>query len=428
MSAGLITVVGVTEAGVASLTGAAMQAIEHADVVFGGARHMALLAPKLQKSECIEWAQPLTQSFTEIDARAEESVVVLASGDPHWHGIANTLVRRYGEARVRTLPAVGAFSLAAAALGWPLEQAHCRSLHGHDLCLLALWCAPGARLLLLTDGADAPRAIAAELVVRGFAECRVRVFERLGGESEQLGEWIEPAQVTENYDALNLLAIEVPDALTQAPLGLTPGLPDRAFQHDGQLTKRSVRAITLSRLRPVAGQCLWDLGAGCGSVAIEWVRAAIAQSAGTPQRETVLAHAVESAPARVAMIEHNCRALGTPYIRVYPERIESALAKLPAPNAIFIGGGLSQWRGVAADDSDSDHSLIDYCLGALLPGGRLVVNAVTMESEALLLAAHAQHGGELERLSVSASRAVGRFSAMQPSMSVLQYSVEIECK
>lgn len=428
MSALPITVIGVTEAGEPALGSEARRALTAADVVFGGERHLRLLDALIGSTERVPWSQPLSDSFDVLDARRDVSVVVLASGDPHWHGIANTLVHRLGADSVRVLPAVGVFSLAASALGWPLEQVHCRSLHGHDLSLLSVWCFPGARLLLLTDGAAGPRRIADTLCALGWERARCRVLSQLGGAQADSGEWSALDDVMAQSAELNVVAIDIPSDHACTVCGTGPGLPDDAFEHDGQLTKRSMRAVTLARLRPMPQQCLWDVGAGCGSVAIEWVRAALGASAGTPPRGTVLAHAIERDAARVGLIERNCVALGTPQVRIHNGDIRDTLRALPAPHAVFIGGGLSQPTAEGDNGShasiESGLDLIMFCREQLLPGGRLVANAVTLETEAVLMAAHARFGGELERVSISASQPVGRFSALQPSMPVLQYTWE----
>ncbi|MEM9603809.1 MAG: precorrin-6y C5,15-methyltransferase (decarboxylating) subunit CbiE [Pseudomonadota bacterium] len=417
-----ITVVGVTEAGDAALSVRARDALAGADWVLGGARHFELLDAALPAVERVPWSRPLQDSFARLDARGSQSVVVLASGEPQWHGIATTLIARYGGDAVTVVPAVGAFSLAAAALSWPLEQTHCRSLHAHDLAMLAVWCYPGARLLLLSDGADAPREIAARLRDLKLDAVRLRVFEHLGGPRQASSAWLSPADGIGCYAELNLVALDVPDTVQHTAVGAMPGLPDEAFAHDGQLTKRSVRAATLAKLRPLPGQCLWDLGAGCGSVAIEWVRAALALSPGTPPAGTVLACAVERNPARVGMLEHNRVALGTPQLAVYASDTADVIDRLPPPSAIFVGGGLTQWRGDGGtDDTARALALIARCIEALPVGGRLVANAVTLASEAALVAAQARHGGDLERLMVSTSQAVGRYTALQPSMAVLQW-------
>lgn len=420
---GLITVVGITEAGAAGLSVASLDAIAGADWVFGGERHLELLATTLDQSETYSWSQPLHNSFDKLDLRGQRDVVVLASGDPAWHGIARTLGQRYGHDAIRVLPNLSAFSLAASQLQWPLEQTHCRSLHGHDISQLAVWCYPGAKLLLLTSDGAAPRLIADRLIGLGFGAASCQVLEHLGGARESASGWLSPADVSPRYAALNLFALEIPVGASSAVLGATPGFADAAFAHDGQLTKRSVRAVTLSRLRPVPSQCLWDLGAGCGSVAIEWVRSALAQAPGTPRASLVLACAVERNPNRVAMIEHNSVALGTPQLRVYSSAIGDVLDELPDPDAVFIGGGLTQWR----DQSDTRGAeqgleLISRCIDRLAAGGRLVVNAVTLESEAVVLAAASAHGGELERIATSTSQSVGRYTALQPNMAVLQWS------
>ncbi|MEM6986274.1 MAG: precorrin-6y C5,15-methyltransferase (decarboxylating) subunit CbiE, partial [Pseudomonadota bacterium] len=384
--------------------------------------HLQLCRAALDGAECFPWSQPLGDSLDRLEARGERRVVVLASGDPHWHGIANTLVQRFGREAVQVLPAVSAFSLAASALGWPIEQTRCRSLHAHELSQLSVWCATGAKLLLLTRDGKAPRTIADTLRAIGYEQARVQVLEHLGGDNQTLSAWLGTEDVAPEYAALNVVALEIPHSASPHSATALPGLPDHAFEHDGQLTKRSVRAVTLAKLQAVPGQCLWDLGAGCGSVAIEWTRAALAQLPGTVSSKVVLACAVETKPERIAMIEHNRSALGTPQVAVYPHSIADCLEQLPDPDAIFIGGGLTQWRDPQASSLVNGLALIESCMARLPAGGRLVINVVTTESEAVVLSAAQQFGGELERLSVSTSQAVGRYTALQPAMAVLQWA------
>jgi len=388
VSAPWLTVIGIGEDGPAGLSAAARGLIAAAEAVAGGARHLAMVDTAAER---LEWPSPFSGARALLEARRGKRVAVLASGDPMWFGIGATLARWFDPAEMTVLPHAGAFSLAAARLGWPLHECLCLTIHGRPLDALALHLQPGRRLLVLGEDCHSAAAIAGLLRSHGFGSSRLVALQRLGGPAETIVE--APAGPT---DALTVIAVAVAADGGARPLALVPGLPDDAFLHDGQLTKREVRAATLAALAPLPGQLLWDVGAGCGSVAIEWMRAG-----GT-------AVAVEPRPERCDRIARNAAALGVPGLEIVRA---AAPAGLPAgtPDAVFVGGGVSE------------PGLLETCRQRLRPGGRLVANAVTAEGEAALLALRARHGGDMARLSVARLAPVGGFHTWHPAMPVTQY-------
>ncbi|MBV8538563.1 MAG: precorrin-6y C5,15-methyltransferase (decarboxylating) subunit CbiE [Alphaproteobacteria bacterium] len=394
-----LTVVGIGEDGVPGLSPAARAAVERAEILVGGDRHLGMIAPT--SAECLRWESPLEASLPEIERHRGRRVVALASGDPMWFGIGATLVRHFAPSDMTILPHTGAFSLAAARLGWPLAEVATISLHGRPLDTLALHLAPGARVLALSENGRTGEAVARTLTHAGWGPSGLTVLEHLGGAAERrldgtAADWPHPPGAD-----LNLLAIVCRPGPKAVAFPRTPGLPDDAFVHDGQLTKREVRAATLAALAPLPGQTLWDVGAGCGSIGIEWMRAA----------ERTTAIAIERDEARRDYIARNAAALGVPGLRIVAGEAPAALTGLPAPDAVFIGGGLSAPQ------------LVETCLSALKPGGRLVANAVTLEAEAALVALRGRHGGELVRLAISRAAPVGPFQGWRSLMPVTQWAL-----
>ena len=393
-----LSIVGIGEDGVAGLGETARNIIAGAQTVFGGKRHLDLAAP-LIAGEARAWPSPFDQAIAAVLGLRGGSVCVLASGDPMFYGVGATLARHVPAAEMHVVPAPSAFSLAAARLGWPQQSTACVSLHGRPLALLRPHLQPGRRLLVLTSDADGPAAIADMMTRLGFGSSRLAVLEALGGPRERIAETTAAAFQPRDIDPLNLVAIEVaasPDART---LPLAPGLPDDWFEHDGQITKRIVRAATISALAPHHDELLWDIGAGSGSISIEWML----------RDPSLHAIAVERDADRAARIGRNAKALGVPGLEIVTGEAPAALTALPEPDAIFIGGGCGA-------------AVLDIALDRLKPGGRLVVNAVTLETEALLIAAHQDHGGELVRLAVAHASPVGSLTGWRPAMPVTQWS------
>jgi precorrin-6Y C5,15-methyltransferase (decarboxylating) len=395
-----ITVVGIGADGWAGLSEQARAEITGADVLFGGPRQLDLVPSA--DAEKVSWPSPLLPALDSlVTTRSGQRICVLASGDPMLSGIGTTLVRRFGADRVRVLPALSSVTLARARMGWSAEETEVVSVVGRGVHRVARAFAPGRRILVLSEGANTPAELAEILVTAGYAASPLTVLEELGGPEEQVvsgtaGDWAHSPG-----SALNVVAVEcVPDPGT-TPLPLV-GLPDDAFEHDGQLTKRDLRASALARLAPQPGQLLWDVGAGAGSVAIEWSRA-------HPANRAV---AVERSADRAERIARNAARLGVPEVKVAQGTAPSVLDGLSTPDAVFIGGGLS------AD------GVLDFCWDALRAGGRLVAHGVTLESEQVLVSAFSARGGDLVRLAVEHAAPLGGFTGWTPARTVTQWSVE----
>ena len=394
-----LTVVGIGEDGLAGLGDEAKRRIAEAEVIFGGKRHLALVA-SFAKGEARPWPTPFDAGMADVLALAGKKVCVLASGDPFFHGVGVTLARKVAVEEMHVIPAPSAMSLAASRLGWPLQDIETVSLHGRPLDLIRPLLHPCARILALTSDAEAPAAIARLLAELDFGASQLTVLEALGGPNEQQRSSRADAFDLTNINPLNVLAIEIESAPQARILPLTSGLADHLFEHDGQITKREVRAITLSALAPRRGELLWDIGAGSGSIGIEWMLA----------HPSMRAIAIEADPTRAARIGRNAAACGVPGLVVIEGSAPKALAKLDTPDAIFIGGG------------GSVSGVLNAAIKALRSGGRLVANAVTLEMETLLLARHASLGGDLTRIALSRVSPVGSMQAWRPAMPVTQWS------
>ncbi|MFG2844004.1 precorrin-6y C5,15-methyltransferase (decarboxylating) subunit CbiE [Kitasatospora sp. NPDC048296] len=393
-----ITVVGIGADGWPGLAATSRAELQSAEVVIGGPRQLELLPLDAVTAERVPWPSPLRPAVPGLlAAHADRRVAVLASGDPMFYGIGRTLAETVGAQRLRVLPHPSSVSYACARLGWPLEATEVISLVGRPLDTLALALHPGRRLLVLSADAATPAAVAALLTERGYGTARLSVLEQLGSLAERRLDgpadgWPHPAG-----DPLNVIAVELGDGPRSS---LVPGLPDAAYESDGQLTKRHVRAATLATLAPSPGELLWDVGGGSGSIAVEWLRA----------HRDCQAVSIERDAVRAERIARNAAALGVPRLRVVTGPAPAALAELPAPDAVFIGGGLTA------------PGLLDSCWAALRPGGRLVANTVTLESEALLTEWYRRHGGELVKLAVAHAVPVGGFTGWRQAMPVTQWS------
>jgi precorrin-6Y C5,15-methyltransferase (decarboxylating) len=394
-----LTIVGIGEDGLAGLGSAARAAISDAELVFGGARHLELAADAIT-GEAHTWLSPFSRSVEAAVAAKGRKVCVLASGDPFNHGVGVTLARHVDAAQMQVFPHLSAFSLAAARLGWPLQDIVSLSAHGRPVELIIPHLHPAARILALTSDENGSAELAKLLTEKGFGLSIVTVLEALGGPDERVRSQMAMQFELADIDPLNVCAITVVPLPQAQIVPLTPGLPDDFFDHDGQITKREVRALTLSALAPRRGELLWDIGAGSGSVGIEWMLA----------DPSLRAIAIEANSDRAARIRKNATSLGVPGLRIVEGAAPEALSGLEAPHAIFIGGG------------GSDPGVLDTALEALRPGGRIVANAVTLEFEALLLARFSTLGGSLNRLSVARADAVGSMTAWRPAMPITQWS------
>jgi precorrin-6Y C5,15-methyltransferase (decarboxylating) len=393
-----VTVVGIGAGGWPDLSGTSRAALTDAEVIFGSPRQLDLL-PAAVTAVLRPWPTPMLPALPGLfEAERDRRVCVLASGDPMFHGIGATLSRILGPERLRVLPHPSSVSLAAARLGWDLARTDVVSLVTAPVASVGRALNPGRRLLILSAGAGTPAEVAAYLSIRGYPKAQLTVLEQLGGPDERVltgaaGDWAMPPG-----DPLNVIAVECGDG---PPLALVPGLPDSAYESDGQLTKREVRAVTLAALAPAPGALLWDVGAGSGSIGVEWLRS----------HPACQAIAIESSAERVATITANAAALGVPGLRIVHGSAPDALDALPTPDTIFIGGGLTR------------DGVLDRCLAELRPGGRLVANAVTVESEAVLAGAYARLGGELTRLTVQRGSPVGGFTGWRSFMPVTIWAV-----
>jgi precorrin-6B C5,15-methyltransferase / cobalt-precorrin-6B C5,C15-methyltransferase len=393
-----LSIVGIGEDGVEGLSPVARGLIEAAEVVFGGRRHLGLAAP-LIRGATRPWPSPFDGAVEDVLRHRGRPICVLASGDPFLYGVGAVLARHIDAREMIVVPAASAFSLAAARLGWSLPQTVLLSLHGRMLDLIRPHLQPGAHILALTSDGDGPVALARLLAETGFGAARLTVLEALGGPRERSRSTTAAGFEFGTTDALNVVAIEVVAAPDARVLARTPGLPDNLFEHDGQITKREVRAVTLSALAPRRGELIWDVGSGSGSIAIEWML-------GDPMMRAV---AVERRGDRAARIRRNAAAFGVPGLDIVEGAAPAALSALATPDAIFIGGGASE------------PGVLDAAARALRSGGRLVVNAVTLETEALLLARHATFGGELIRIAVSRANPVGGKTGWRAAMPVTQW-------
>jgi precorrin-6Y C5,15-methyltransferase (decarboxylating) len=394
-----LSIVGVGEDGLAGLGETAKKAIAGADFVFGGARHLELAADAI-RGEARPWLSPFSLSIDAVLDLKGRKVCVLASGDPFFHGVGATLSRHVDASQMVVFPYPSSFSLAAARLGWPLQDVVCLSLHGRPLDLIRPHLHPGARILALTSDEHGPRALATLLAEAGFGVSIMTVLEALGGPKEQVRSQLAMSFDLPQVDPLNVCAISVVALPGASIVPLTAGLDDSAFEHDGQITKREVRALTLSALAPRRGEMLWDIGAGSGSVGIEWMLA-------DPSLRAV---GIEADAERAARIGRNAQKLGVPGLDVIVGRAPEALADLTPPHAIFVGGG------------GSDQDVMEAAIAALRSGGRLVANAVTLEFEAVLLERYAELGGSLKRIAVSRADRVGSMTGWRPAMPITQWA------
>jgi precorrin-6B C5,15-methyltransferase / cobalt-precorrin-6B C5,C15-methyltransferase len=400
-----LSVVGIGEDGLSGLSSVARALVDQATVIVGGARHLSML-PSDDPREKLLWSSPIETSIDEILKCQGQAVCVLASGDPLCYGVGVTLLRKIAITQMTIVPSPSAFSLACARLGWALTEVETLSLCGRDPAVLGASLYPGARLLVLSEGRHTPALVAKLLTDRGFGKSQITVLEHMGGVQERIvqgiaSEWTISELADLDFADLNTLAIVCPPDFDAQCFSRLAGLPDAAYVHDGQLTKREVRAITLAALAPLPGQLLWDVGAGCGSIGIEWIRS----------HRDCRAIAIEQHPERLGLIADNAAALGTPALKIVSGQAPDALSNLPTPDAIFIGGGVTT------------DNLLQICWQALNPGGRLVVNAVTVEGEQVVIQGQQAFGGELTRVTIQRAEPVGRFLGWKAMAPIMQWVV-----
>ena len=393
-----LEIIGIGEDGEAGLSAAALDILSEAEIIIGGDRHLNLTANRT--AERVAWPSPFDAMIERIRSHRGRRIVILVTGDPLWYSVGARIVREIPAEEVRFHPQLSAFQLAACRLGWSLADLATLTVHGRAASQVVPHLAPGHRLLILTKDRSSPQTIAQLLCERGYGQSAMTVLAAMGGKEEarfdgQAKDW------NHTVPDFHLLAVECRHDGKTALLGRGGGLPDEAFVHDGKLTKQEVRAVTLANLVPYPDALLWDVGAGCGSVSIEWMRGA--RGAG--------AIAIEPALERCSMIRENAHKLGVEKLQICQERAPEGLAGLATPDAIFIGGGLTQ------------EGVVSQAWNALRPGGRMVANAVTVESGAILSALCESHGGALTQIGISRAVPVGQFKGWKPMMPVMQWSV-----
>lgn len=398
-----LSIVGIGEKGWDDLNGEAKRAVASAELLYGGARHLAFVPTNASSAVRIAWPSPMAPAIQQIltEHRGMKTITVLASGDPMLHGVGVPLTRDLAAGEFRIIPQVSAFSLACARLGWPMAETNLITLVNRPVEQLLRHLYPGERLVIFSEDGSTPAIVARLLTEFGYGPSKIDVFENLGGCSERNTSGLAASWRKDQCGKLNLMAVLCALDTTAQTLSLASGLPDDAFDTDGQLTKREVRAVTLARLAPLPNQILWDIGAGTGSIGIEWMRIHTSCSC----------FAFEAREDRAARIRLNAARLGVPALNVIEGSAPAAFAGIRAPNAIFLGGSV-----------DDDH-LFDACWAALPRGGRLVANGVTLQSESRLAARHALHGGDLVRMMIARTDRIGNSLGWRPMMPITQWTV-----
>ena len=395
-----LSIVGIGEDGVEGLSSVAAQLIRSAELVVGGARHLEL-ASELIRGRRLAWPSPISDAFPEIERHRGRAVAILASGDPFHFGVGKQIAAFVQADEFICLPQPSAFSLAAARMGWPLQDVSLVTLHGRALNGIIRHLQPGARILALSWDNATPRKLSELLTTHRMGQSRMTVLEAMSGARERIRHATASNFDIEEIQPLNTIAIEMVAELEAIIIPLSPGLDDDFFEHDGQLTKREVRAVTLSSLQPLQGQLLWDIGLGAGSVAIEWLL----------RHPSLRAIGIEARSDRAGRAARNAAALGVPELEIVQGRAPEALAGLTRPDAVFIGGGMM------------DDGVFDAAWSALKSGGRLVANAVSLETETRLAGYFQHFGGDLVRLQVARADRVGATSGWRPAMPVTQWRV-----
>ncbi len=395
-----LTIIGMGEDGYEGLSATAKLVLQNTDVIVGSERLFGFL-PAL-KAERQEWPQPFSAVVDQMKPLRGRNTVILATGDPMNYGVARKLLEFIPFAEMTVIPHLSAFSHVASRMGWSLPDCDTLTLHGRDAANIEAFIQPHAKLIVLTEDASTIHEVARRLVARGFEKSNITVLENMGGVREAKSSSVADTLPAKTFSDLNTLAIECVAGAKPFIRSRLAGLPDDAFIHDGQLTKREVRAATLAALSPAPDQLLWDIGAGCGSVAIEWMRS-------TRGCEAV---AFESNTERLNMIAQNADRLGTPRLKIVAGDVPSALTGQRAPDAVFIGGGI----GIPG--------VFETAWDKLKSGGRMVANVVTIEGEMHLYDLQEKHGGDLVRLEISNLTPIGPYRALKPRMAVTQWRAQ----
>jgi precorrin-6B C5,15-methyltransferase / cobalt-precorrin-6B C5,C15-methyltransferase len=395
-----LTIVGIGEDGWDGLSAKAREAIHRAAHIIGSTRTLAMLQKGSAKLH--EWPQPFSAVVEQLKPLHGHPTVILATGDPMNFGVARKILTFIPKAEVSIITHLSAFSLAAARMGWSLPDCDCFTIHGRPAANLETFIQPDARLIILTEDETSIAEVCRRLVARGYETSEITVLENMGGAKERLTSFTANNIPRVDWSPLNSLAIHCKSSNHAKIWSRLAGLPDDAFVHDGKLTKREVRAATLAALSPAPDQILWDVGAGSGSIGIEWMRST----------RGCEAYAIEPLADRRAMIAINADQLGTPRLHIIPKAAPEAYANLPRPHAVFIGGGISV------------HGTFEGAWETLLPGGTMVANVVTIEGEMHLYDLQEKHGGELVRIETSTLTKVGPHRALKPRMAVTQWRVK----
>lgn len=402
-----LTIVGIGESGLDGLSNEAQEAIAQAQWMMGGDRHLALAASAIQASATVQpWSSPIAASIDQLLSHRGQPVCVLASGDPLCYGIATTLLRKIPRSEMTIIPTLSAFTLAVARLGWAFETVEKLSLCGRDPLHLRPALYPNAKILILCADRTTPHTVARVLQDWGYEEVQMTLLDRLGGPEEQqrryrVADWHDQIICSD----LCMIALQCPmsvDLISALRYSRLPGLPDQAYRHDGQLTKQEIRIQTLAALAPYPGALLWDVGAGCGSIGIEWMRT-------HPRCQAI---AIESHPDRIAYIRQNAQTLGVPALQIAEGSAPEILQNLMDPDVIFIGGGLTR------------SGVFEACWEALPVGGRMVANGVTIETEQKLFDLHQRYGGALTRFQVQRTDAIGRFRGWSSLSPITQWRTQ----
>ncbi|MBK1987360.1 precorrin-6y C5,15-methyltransferase (decarboxylating) subunit CbiE [Sphaerospermopsis aphanizomenoides BCCUSP55] len=393
-----LSIVGIGEDGIEGLSLMARSLFDQAHIIIGGERHLAMLSANDSREKMI-WKSPFQDSIAEIIKRRGESICILASGDPMCYGVGATILKYIPISEITIIPSFSAFSLACSRLGWNFTEIECLSLCGRPASLLQSYIYPGAKLLILSEGKNTPGIVAEILTNRGYGDSKITVLEKMGGIHERILTGVAASWDETDIAALNTIAVECIADVGIVPLSRFPGLPDNAFHHDGQLTKREVRAMTLSSLAPLPGELLWDIGAGCGSISIEWMRSNF----------RCRAIAIEQNATRLNYIADNATALGTPNLQIIAGKAPDVIQNLPTPDAIFIGGGVTA------------PGLFEICWNALRSGGRIVANVVTLEGEQTLFQWYEKVGGNFTRISIQRAEPIGKFLGWKGMSQVTQW-------
>ncbi|AKS44761.1 precorrin-6Y C5,15-methyltransferase (decarboxylating) [Octadecabacter temperatus] len=390
-------IVGIGEDGMDGLTPATRAVVKAAEVIVGGNRHHTLSANPT--AERIAWPSPFDAMIETLENLKGKRAVVLVTGDPLWFSVGARIGRTIPADQLVYHPQLSAFQLASARMGWSLADVETLTVHGRPVEQMIAFIQPDQKLIVLTTGAETPNQIAKFLTDRGFGKSKMTVLAAMGGDREERfdGAAEDWAHEVPAFNTLCIDCVAEPDA---ALLPRVPGLADSLFVSDGTMTKQEVRAATLAKLMPMRGALLWDIGTGCGSVAIEWMRAA----------RYARAIGIEPRADRRDMAAQNALALGAPKLELIDGTVPYALTNLDAPDAVFIGGGLSR-------------ETVEAAWSALRPLGRLVANAVTLESEATLIELHKTFGGDLVKIQTHRAEPIGKLTGWRPAMPVTQWSL-----